>query len=1374
MFWRLLRLGWLLVLYLLLVLFLFSPGRAHAQPRAFEGAKGWGTTTRGAYQCTSTPDICKVTSISNANTGQNLGNGVWAGTFPYCFSRSNPTYIVFETSGMLVMNNVLKRGAQCVTVAGQTAPAPGFQARNIMVEMYTGGSNANHAVFQHTAFMPGDDQTNWSYACSGRNSFSQWQAQFIVLDHVYLGASIDQTLFNRTGAGSMTISKSVLGPPLHDSCHEGEEPTHGFGPIHYPLAANSGITYNHVLFFDFTQRSGPRTRAQRLELINPLFYNFGGGVGTMLAAGDSSPQPGITFGPYPMDIVVRGAWWRGGPDTSSYSGHPLHALSATGQNGGFSTGSRIYLENNLHTNFNRTQGRRTSVSVDEWAIVNTSMISTSLRSTVPNAAASGDFPTLPYSPEEAWNVGVVQKKIGMRPAEAASGDWDEAFRYQLYALNKAANNEAARPNCINAGSGACAKNMGGWPSVAVNYRPFVIPENPHQVEANGYTRLENEAKRHADIVEGNAPAPEPEPDAFRVQCCASTYGASSQTGTCTLPQVVDTSKSFAYLANTIAMSAFPKSGASTATHTEENGATVALTNGTTLTFTSESSSGAVDREARGCVIEYTGEDGGPNEIKVRGSGLITIADGQVVGVSGAIDDVSNVSRTIPWLTGARGPGGLRECNQVMAKLDVFEDAEDDDAVKVRATRTGNARVATIGYALIEFTGSNWSVKNNIPISFSSANQWEAKTIPDSFSVGNWANAAIHAQLAPAGQFGGVMRSMLVRPGSSATTFDALIPTGANTSATGYAHIFRNASMRVVHTASSIASDGQTVNVSLSGLVDTARSFLQVHLSSPDALVQGDDPRGIYNFDLSQEGLATLFTGRVRTPAWTYPIQIQAIELPQAASAPPSTPTPTPTPTLEPTATPTVTPTPTATFTPEPTSTPTPTATSTATATPTPMPSTSDFKFQHGVTTFGASADTANALFTAVGATSKAFPFLTNSQHACVPNANVTAARNNDDLGMSGYLSDASTYTLARQSTGENEDMRCAHTIAEYVGPSGGANEWIVRAQGSASLEAASNPLDVTIPGVSNIDKLMCLRLGASSTVTTAAWDQAQVEVQSLHNGTNNVCRFIRSDTAGSGPVSYAAVELTGSNWTLQKVTHTFSAAGTNETEALSPSVNWSQCHIFPTWRHNDTAADELGMMVWPGSDGSTIRFRRTSTATGTQAVATVYVACNPSLSVQHFDSITGSGVDLPSDSVQTKTASDLGISISPTASLSETLMLMTADNAATGSSNYTRAFLNYRPTSTTNVETYRSSGLSVSEWTMQIGNWSGLNSVASTPTPTPTATSTSTPTPTPTFTPSNTPTPTWTPGGAPTATNTPRPGRRISGEAGRHRRSPNR
>jgi hypothetical protein len=46
-------------------------------------------------------------------------------------------------------------------------------------------------------------------------------------------------------------------------------------------------------------------------------------------------------------------------------------------------------------------------------------------------------------------------------------------------------------NCVSAnGTTRCAKNAGGWPSLAQNRRTLTLPANPGTVTASGYTNLE--------------------------------------------------------------------------------------------------------------------------------------------------------------------------------------------------------------------------------------------------------------------------------------------------------------------------------------------------------------------------------------------------------------------------------------------------------------------------------------------------------------------------------------------------------------------------------------------------------------------------------------------------------------------------------------------------------------------------------------------------------------------------------------------------------------------------------------------------------------------------------------------------------------------
>ena len=93
-------------------------------------------------------------------------------------------------------------------------------------------------------------------------------------------------------------------------------------------------------------------------------------------------------------------------------------------------------------------------------------------------------------------------KAGARPADRDSVD--------KRIIQQVKDRTGQIVNCVSAdGSARCAKNAGGWPTLATNRRALVLPSNPNGVTASGYTNLEVWLHKMSATVEGKTTASPP-------------------------------------------------------------------------------------------------------------------------------------------------------------------------------------------------------------------------------------------------------------------------------------------------------------------------------------------------------------------------------------------------------------------------------------------------------------------------------------------------------------------------------------------------------------------------------------------------------------------------------------------------------------------------------------------------------------------------------------------------------------------------------------------------------------------------------------------------------------------------------------------------
>ena len=297
----------------------------------------------------------------------------------------------------------------------------------------------------------------------------------------------------------------------------------------------------------------------------------------------------------------------------------------------------------------------------------------------------------------------------------------------------------------------------------------------------------------------------------------------------------------------------------------------------------------------------------------------------------------------------------------------------------------------------------------------------------------------------------------------------------------------------------------------------------------------------------------------------------------------------------------------------------------------------DVAVQRGVEDFGSAvgADTNDVAITTVGNVEDAFPFLHNSQNSASGLTTADAVtKNPDDMSMGCLLQDASTVRLNRLATGEDADYKGHWGLWEYIGDPGGPNEFIVREQrlqlvtgGVASL---NRDISALTNAVDDFTKLVPVVTGYVNENTATTGFNLRPTLR-IDVGAEELI-FERTATTTRIGIYYALVEFTGSNWQVeQNVSHTYTAAGTDETETISTISAWDTAFIFASHHTDQANLDEIGWTVRPGSTVTTVRFRMRSGATiATDERTIAFVVRNPTIAVTHDDSITGSQAELAS------------------------------------------------------------------------------------------------------------------------------------------------
>ncbi|MDP2665892.1 MAG: hypothetical protein Q8P05_00085 [Candidatus Diapherotrites archaeon] len=189
----------------------------------------------------------------------------------------------------------------------------------------------------------------------------------------------------------------------------------------------------------------------------------------------------------------------------------------------------------------------------------------------------------------------------------------------------------------------------------------------------------------------------------------------------------------------------------------------------------------------------------------------------------------------------------------------------------------------------------------------------------------------------------------------------------------------------------------------------------------------------------------------------------------------------------------------------------------------------------------------------------------------------------------------SAITFAREQSSGTLNTTITWEIIEYVGPPGGDNEFIVR--DSSVATAASGNLTGEAVGVVADDNKVAIFITGQSADQTANGTGDRALFTSAWTDSTNTPTFTRGDTTGTAHVSYAVVEFIGQHWAnVRRVTHTYSAAGSEETETFSPTVgDINKTFIESQLRTSNGGLDELGQLAYL-KDTSTLSFQLKSGA----------------------------------------------------------------------------------------------------------------------------------------------------------------------------------
>lgn len=224
-------------------------------PLAFPGALGFGKYTQGGNE----GQIVVVNTLADNAKDPIKGSLRWAVEQPF------PRLVVFNVSGVIVLEDELKISHPNITLAGHTSP------NGIVVTGASTTVKTHQVIIRHMRFRPGHLMKEGD-ALTVRNSSD------VIIDHCSLSWSNDEvgSFYNNQ---RFTLQHSILSESLNNAGHH--KGSHGYGGIWG--GANASFTRN--LLVSHTSRN-PRINGWRLnapyeqarefvEITNNVIANWG-------------------------------------------------------------------------------------------------------------------------------------------------------------------------------------------------------------------------------------------------------------------------------------------------------------------------------------------------------------------------------------------------------------------------------------------------------------------------------------------------------------------------------------------------------------------------------------------------------------------------------------------------------------------------------------------------------------------------------------------------------------------------------------------------------------------------------------------------------------------------------------------------------------------------------------------------------------------------------------------------------------------------------------------------------------------------------------------------------------------------------------------
>ncbi len=372
----------------------------------------------------------------------------------------------------------------------------------------------------------------------------------------------------------------------------------------------------------------------------------------------------------------------------------------------------------------------------------------------------------------------------------------------------------------------------------------------------------------------------------------------------------------------------------------------------------------------------------------------------------------------------------------------------------------------------------------------------------------------------------------------------------------------------------------------------------------------------------------------------------------------------------------------------------------------------DFKIQRNCTSSTESS------VTLVAGTAYIAPTATNNAFIRLTSTKLTGA---GKLGSGGsqspnqytwYISDpdfsGNSVTFTRDSSANNQFF--CWEIIEYIGPTGGPNEFIVSKFGTVTY---TNGTDLTYSALTPVDptsvsKSVIFITGQNSISGTAANIASAQNTAEWSSSTPIFRRGIATNNANS--ISYAVVHFRGTNWSVQRTEHQFLIAGFTEMQPISSVGNISQAFTHAQFRRSDSNTNTYdgGAEMWLSSTTqASFKLHPGAQASGKYGVLWIVSNSESSpttkLKVQHIIGARPAGpgnFDSWSHAIPT-----------PVASLESTSIMGESNSTEGSTSRFPGGWISITASTTSYVQLYQSDDLRANYYRFQVVEWPKSNPV---------------------------------------------------------------